>query len=155
VNQYIHPATEDDVRFIAANMRQADIEEAGALGLSPLDALMLSHHHAIKSYTLISPDGEPIAITGVSPSSMGDVWGAIWLLGTGGIEKFPKTFLRNSIPVLDLLYEETGRTVFHNFAYAENDLHLKWLRWLGFKFIRTVNLPPHDKDFVEFVRLRT
>lgn len=155
MNQYIRPATEDDVRFVASNMRQADIEEAGALGLSPLDAIMLSHLHALKSYSLISPKGETIAITGVSPSPLGDVWGAIWLLGTNGIEKYPQTFLRNSIPALDLLYEETGRTVFHNFAHASNALHLKWLKWLGFKFIRTVNLPPYDNEFVEFVRLRT
>lgn len=151
---YVTPANEDDVRFVANNMRQEDIEEAGALGLLPLDALLLSYYHAKVSYTLREPDGTPCAVLGASPGQYAPTWGAVWLLGTKGMSKHPKTVIKNSKQALDLLFEQSGYEVLYNYTYAENRLHHSWLRWLGFHFLREVNLPPFNKEFIEFVKLR-
>lgn len=152
--QYLRKADVDDVEHVAAHIRTEDAEEVGALGFSPLDALLLSFDRSDIAYTLLEPSGTPCAIVGVSPSPYGDPWGLIWLLGTSGIERVPMTFLRHSRAALDLLYAESGKTVLYNYSYAKNSLHHRWLKWLGFKFLRKVNLGPDRAEFIEFAQIR-
>lgn len=151
---YARPATMDDVRYVAEHMREDDIEEAGAFMLSPLEALTTGLHNADLCYTLLSPDGEPIAILGVSPNEAYPSFGAIWMLGTPLIEKYPMTFLRNTKPALESMFHQTRYDAFFNYTYAKNLLHHKWLKWTGFTFLRKVTLPPLNKDFFEFIILR-
>lgn len=154
MNPYVRSATAEDVEFVAAHMRRQDADEAGALGFSPLHALRMSRDNSIVSYTLTEPDGTPGAVLGVTPGSFGPQWGAVWLLGTPSIEKFPMTFLRHSKGVLDALFERTGKEGLYNFTHEANEVHHKWLRWLGFRFLRKVSLPPFDETFIEFAKLR-
>lgn len=154
MNAYVRACTPDDLTYVAEHMREADKEEAGALGLSPLHALTSSFDNSKVVYTLVEPSKSPCAILGVSHSPLGASWGAIWLLGTDGIERHPMTFLRHSEPVLNALFKESGSTVLYNYVYGKNELHQKWLQWLGFRFLRRVNLPPYDKEFIEFAKLR-
>lgn len=149
------PATWDDVYFVADFMREEDQDECRASGHVPVEALSLSHEKAIVSYTLLTPhEGHPAAIIGVGESSLGPQFGSIWMLGTDAIRKHKFTFLRNCKPFLQELYAETGMECFYNYTYADNQLHHAWLRWLGFKFIREVALPPYGHSFIEFVRLK-
>lgn len=57
----------------------------------------------------------------------------IWLLGTDKIADYPMTFIRQSRIMLDMFYEESGYNKLYNFVSASNELHLNWLRWLGFR----------------------
>lgn len=151
--KYTRPAYWDDVCYVSDNMRPEDIEECEAGGLNHFDALRLSFERSDVAYTLITPDDVPCAILGVSPSPLQGM-GIIWMLGTDGIRKHKITFLRNSLPGLQRLYDETGYEALYNYTYAKNKLHHAWLRWLGFKFIREVPMPPYDQPFYEFVRLK-
>lgn len=151
---YARPATMDDVRHVAENMREEDIEEVGAFMLSPLTALTIGFNNSDLCYTLLSPEGEPAAIMGISPQPYFKGFGSIWLLGTPLIEKYPMTFLRNTKPVLQGMFEDTGYDAFYNYTYAKNLLHHKWLKWTGFTFLRKVNLPPLNEEFFEFIILR-
>lgn len=154
MNQYTRPTVMGDLEYVAAHMRPNDVEEVRALGFSPLDALTSSYDLSPVSYTLVTPDGDPCAVLGVGHSPFGPDWGAIWLLGTDGIERFPKTFLRHSEPALDQLFEQSGKTVLYNYSHHLNDIHHKWLQWLGFRFIGRVLLPPFNIEFIEFAKIR-
>jgi hypothetical protein len=135
-------------------MREEDADECRAGGYMPYDALSLSYENAIVAYTLLTPDNTPAAILGVEESSMGTQFGCIWMLGTEDIAKHKITFLRRCRPFIRDLFIETGKECFYNYTYAENHLHHAWLKWLGFKFLREVHLPPYGHSFIEFVRLR-
>lgn len=154
MKQYISVTTKNHVEYVAAHMRDMDKEEVGAIGLSPLHALTKSYEESTTVYTLVEPDKTPCAIVGISPSVYGKDWGSIWMLGTKGIERHPMTFLRHSEPVLDALFKESGCTVLYNYVYGKNELHQKWLQWLGFRFLRKVELPPFNKEFIEFAKIR-
>lgn len=151
---YARPATLSDLKLVAENMREEDIEEAGAFLLSPLDALTQGFHNSQVCYTLISPEGEPGAILGVTPNEVYPSFGLIWMLGTPVIEKYPMTFLRNTKSAVGILFDQTGYDAFFNYTYASNTVHHKWLKWSGFTFLRKVTLPPLDKEFYEFITLR-
>jgi hypothetical protein len=148
-------ATWDDVYYIADNMREEDQDECRAGGLTPLDALSLSFDGSQVAYTLFEPVSlVPAAVLGVSHGALGPGFGNVWMLGTDGIRKHKFAFLRRCKPFVDSLFEETGYDALYNYTYVENKLHHAWLKWLGFKFIREVELPPYGHCFYEFVRLR-
>lgn len=153
--KHLRPAQMEDVEYVAKHMRQADIDEVGALGFSPLDALEKSYVLSLINFTLLSPvDQCPIAVCGVGASPLHPEWGAVWLLGTDGIQDNRMTFLRHSKAALDLLFEASGRKLLYNYTHHKNALHHDWLRWLGFSFIRKVSLPPHGDNFIEFAKIR-
>lgn len=151
---YARPATLDDVEYVAEHMREEDIEEAGAFGLPPLEALTIGFNNSNICQTLLTPDGTPCAIAGISPSTIHPTWGAIWMLGTHHIEEVPITFIRHSRKAIKALFEATEYDAFFNYTYARNTVHHKWLKWCGFTFLRKVELPPFDQEFFEFVSLR-
>lgn len=153
IDSYVRPSVASDVAFIAANMREGDVEEVRACGHEPLTSLYLGYHLSTVCYTLTDFDGTPFAMLGVNMDAASQT-GSIWMLGTKGIEDVKVTFLRRCRKALSRIYEETGAELLFNYTYAENTVHHKWLKWLGFSFIRQVALQPHDKLFIEFARLR-
>lgn len=154
MERYVRPSVAADVAFIADRMRVEDIEEVEACGHTPHDALSLGLELSHPCLTLMDFKGDPIAMVGVSPSEFENS-GLIWMLGTPGIEECRITFLKYSRSALNLVYEESGCDLLYNYSYAENTVHHEWLRWLGFSFLRKVELPPTGEQFYEFARLRS
>jgi hypothetical protein len=153
MNRFIRPTVDDDIRFVADHMRIEDVEEVLAQGSTPFDGLVRSRDNSTLCHTLIEPDGTPCALLGICPGYYAKS-GLIWLLGTQGIERNPITFLRHSKSALTELFEAGPYDFLYNYTYAKNQLHHKWLKWLGFKFLRTVEIPPFNKSFIEFVKIR-
>lgn len=149
----IRPTTQDDIEFIAENIRKEDAEECEAAGFSPAAGLALSKGTSIVCKTLLTPDTlQPGAVMGVCPG-FSPSWGAIWLLGTDDIKRYRVPFLRRSRQVLADLYDETRMEAFYNYSYVGNSVHHAWLRWLGFTFLRKV--PLHNgHEFYEFVKIK-
>lgn len=148
-------ATFDDISYVAKNMRVEDVEECKAGGLTPLDALTLSYTDRLVAYTLLTPDTfTPAAILGVNASPFSDKLGLIWMLGTDAIKTHKFTFLRGCEQYVRHLFDVTDRDCLYNYSYHGNPLHHQWLRWLGFTFIRKVELPPFNETFYEFVKLK-
>lgn len=147
----IRPSTIEDVEYTFLHMRQEDVNECLAGKVEPLDALLFGLNQGKVCYTLIDPKtGNPAGMVGVC-DSMHDL-GYIWLLGTDAIERNSVAFLRNSKPTLGRLFDETGYKALGNFTHAKNELHHRWLKWLGFTFLRKVELTPNN-HFYEFVKL--
>jgi len=147
---WIDIATEDDVVQMAPRLRQADKDEVWASGgYLPEDALRASYSSSQPCFAFRGPSG-PQALFGIAPIS-GNV-GAIWLLGTDAIDTNPITFLRWSRRFLPFLIQPYDMVC--NLVYAGNTVHIKWLRWLGFVFLREVKHGPEHLPFYEFARLK-
>lgn len=82
-------------------------------------------------------------------------WGRVWLMATPRIEEKRNAipFLRNSHPYVNHL--QALYPVLHNIIDARNELHLKWLKWCGFRITQTVeNFGPEGRTFHAFIRTR-
>lgn len=146
---WIRLATEEDIAQMAPKLRQADKDEVWASGAYlPEDALRASYSASEPCFAAVA-DGEPHALFGVAPLT--DNVGAIWLLGTDAIDTNPITFLRWSRRFLPFLMEPYDMVC--NLVHARNTVHIKWLRWLGFCFLREVSHGPEQQPFYEFARL--
>ena len=62
-----------------------------------------------------------------------------------------RSFLRHSRPLLTQLFADYD--ALYNYTYERNTVHHNWLRWLGFVFLRRVELTPNN-FFYEFVKVR-
>lgn len=151
--KYLRDPSWDDVLYLSQNLRDRDVEELDATGSDPFKALSTGFQLSKPCYTLLSKDGEAVGMLGVGEGAYPGM-GAIWMLGSKGIEEFPMTLLKNSRKALDQLWEETDYAGFYNYVYSKNQLHIDWLKWLGFSFLRTVQAGPYNRDFIEFVKLR-
>lgn len=153
MNPYYRPALEQDVEFVAPNLRTADIQECEAAGFNALDALWASFHASEVCYFL-HHEGDPVGITGVCPSPLGPEFGTVWMMGTDKIKHYRSPFLRSSKQALDDLFEASGRRCLHNITWSGNTLHHRWLKHLGFTFLPTITVPPSGETFIPFAKLK-
>ena len=115
---------------ICDSLRFNDQRECMIYGATPLEALteplVIS---GAKTFTL-KLDNNPIAMTGNVP--IDEDHGRIWMLGTGGINKNFRPFLRGCKPVIDLLQE--GYLSLENYVPIDHHETIMWLSWCGFVF---------------------
>ena len=144
-------ATMDDLYHVSNNMRDADIAEVYASsGRYPWEALL----RGFKVSTLckaIVVDDVPIAIYGASETSK-DV-AAVWMLGTDDIIKYARPWLRQSKEAMDELHDVYP--MLYSFVDARNEVHIKWLRWVGYTFVAEHKNYGHGQlPFYEIVRIK-
>lgn len=149
---YVREASVLDAIRLAPRLRQEDKDEIkAASGHSPEAALVEGVFVSDPCWTVFSDEDEPIVMFGVAPSFVEDV-GSPWLLAAPEVEKIAIPFLRGGFAYLKQMHERYP--LLFNFADARNVVHLKWLRWLGFKFIqRHETFGVEQRPFIEFVRL--
>ena len=99
---------------------------------------------------LVVVDHKPVAVLGVVPN--GDV-GFVWLMATPDLQKIGVPFLRECMRVVQLYNDRY--LVLSNFVDARNKLHIRWLRWCGFKFInKHKRYGVAQIPFYEFARIK-
>ena len=81
---------------------------------------------------------------GVSPHFEEGI-GFIWLLGTDEIKDISWQFLRESREWLEKI--SSPYKMVCNMVHEENTVHIKWLKFLGFTFLK------RTKPFIEFARI--
>ena len=145
----IRPAEGIDVVIIADSMRPADLREIKATGTEdPELALMNGMELSSPSCYTITMDDMPIAMFGTAPVELIPDFASIWMLGTSDIEECPISFLRlckETLPRLISPYD-----MVFNIMDKRNDLHVKFVKWLGFTFIREKEFGPDRLPFYEF-----
>lgn len=145
----IRPAEGVDIDIIACDMRPADLAEIAATGTEdPVESLSNSMELSVPSCYTITADGLPIAMFGIAPVELIPDFGSIWLLGTEEIERYPTAFLRlckTTLPRLMAPYD-----MVFNLMDVRNELHVKFVKWLGFTFIRERSFGPEGLPFYEF-----
>jgi hypothetical protein len=135
---------ESDIEDLEGRLRAADLVELKAHGVTARAALRVGLIQAKPCYS-IEHRGRCISMFGVSPDPVDPSTGIVWLLGSDEIQDISKQFLRESRFWLQRIgghYE-----LLTNVVHEDNHLHHKWLRFLGFSFIR------REKPFIEFARI--
>lgn len=142
-------ATLQDVLNISKELRSDDVNELyAATGNTPVVALLESYLYPNTATWVASIDDKPAIIFGVTLSPIG---GVPWLLATPQIEKAPISFLRGCREWYKLFLHQYGEL--RNFVDERNELHIKWLKWLGFDFIKRHEKYGHEQlPFWEFVK---
>jgi len=145
VSKLIHPATIEAALKVASNLLPEDrreIEEGH--GLNPMEHLPLAVHRG-SCVWFEAPNGKTAGMAGVGPN------GEIWMLCTDVILDYPITFAREAKRFIDSRQEP----LLWNIVDKRNKLHLKLLKFLGFKFLREILHGPNQLPFIEFCRVRT
>ena len=143
MSEYIHPATEEAAREVASNLLPDDRREVEeGHGLDPLESLLFAvHSHSCVWFEV--PNGKTAGMAGVGPG------GEIWMLCTPAIHEYPITFAREA----KRFVESRTEPLLWNIVDRRNTVHLKLLRFLGFKFLREIFHGPKELSFIEFCKI--
>ena len=143
MSNYIHPATEEAAKEVASNLLPDDRREVEeGHGIDPLESLLFAvHSHSCVWFEV--PNGKTAGMAGVGPE------GEIWMLCTPAIHEYPITFAREA----KRFVESRTEPLLWNIVDRRNTVHLKLLRFLGFKFLREIFHGPNQLSFIEFCKI--
>ena len=142
MSNYIHPITLEAAYEVASNLLPDDEREVReGHGQIPTIHIPLFSQQGDCIYFTV-PNGETAGIAGVYEN------GSIWMLCTPAILKYPLTFAREAKRFIDSRSEQ----LLWNIADKRNTVHLKLLKFLGFKFLREVTHGPNNLTFIEFAK---
>jgi hypothetical protein len=144
--------TIQDVDELVAGLRSADLRELEDLsGRGARECLLFGALAGKPCYTLRTHSGALVGQVSVTPYGANN--GLIALSGTDQLERTPMAFLRGSRDVLAAM--EGSYDTLLNVCDARNEVHVKWLRWLGFSFLREIKqFGPRGVPVYEFARIR-
>ncbi len=143
MSKYIYPLTKEAAYEVASNLLPEDHREVEeGHGHDPKVILPLAYDMGDSVYFRV-PNGELAGIAGVHGE------GQIWMLCTPAIFKYPMTFAREAKRYVESRQEK----LLWNIADKRNRVHLKLLKFLGFKFLRELKHGPNQITFIEFCRV--
>ena len=128
---------------MASDLRPEDrreIEEGH--GIDATEALVDAVQKPSCVYFVV-PNGKTAGMAGVDPG------GQIWMLCTSAIHDYPLTFAREAKRYVESRKEK----LLWNVVDKRNTVHLKLLKFLGFKFLREIEFGPNKLSFIEFCRV--
>ncbi len=127
---------------VASNLRPDDRREVEeGHGLDPFVMITSKAQEGSCVYFNV-PNGKTAGMAGVDPG------GLIWMLTTKAIEEYPITFAREA-----KRYVERQKGLLWNIVDERNTVHLKLLKFLGFKFLRKISHGPNQLSFIEFCKV--
>lgn len=129
-------------------MRQEDKDEIWHLARAlPLECLQDALKHCAYNRTVLL-DGRVVCIFGVGGQKGGT--GTPWMLASPLLKDIGKPFLKESKAFLDEMSQEYS--LLYNVAWSKNEVHIKWLRWLGFEILPAVPMGPDGELYHEFFK---
>ena len=128
---------------VASNLLPADRREVEeGHGVDAKEALIDAVQKPSCVYFVV-PNGKTAGMAGV------DDGGQIWMLCTTAIHDYPVTFAREAKRYV----ERQPNKLLWNVVDKRNKVHLKLLKFLGFKFLRELKYGPNNLSFIEFCRV--
>ena len=128
---------------MASNLLPADRREVEeGHGIDPTEALVDAVQKPSCIY-FVMPNGKTAGMAGVDPG------GQIWMLCTPVIYDYPLSFAREA----KRFVERREEKLLWNIVDKRNEVHLKLLKFLGFKFLREIKYGPNNLSFIEFCRV--
>lgn len=139
-----------DAEYLSTRLRKEDEAEiAAASGRAPLDCLREGISVG-RAWVGVDDEG-PIGIFGVIPSTRPFV-GWPWMLATERLVKHQRQFLKECAARVTTLHRDF--TLLTNFVDARNHVHIRWLTWCGFEFMRLhKHYGVERRPFYEFQRV--
>lgn len=138
-----------DVEALSGSLREADIQEIRAVGFkSGARALEYSFKVSVAAYTL-EYEGVPVAMFGVVPEKtyLGRT-ACVWMLGSAGIGKIKKSFVKLSVSVIGNFL--SIYPVLFNFVDFRYKKTIKWMGNMGAKFEEPLPRGINGEQFVKF-----
>lgn len=140
-----------DCFALGSRLRQEDKDEVlAATGDTPVRALYHGYIHSTECFTMLDSTG----LLGMFGYRIIDpkLVASVWMLGTDSLMDHRWEFLRRSKVWID--YLNTKADLLYNTVDLRNTTHIRWLEWLGFRFVRVIPDHGHARiPFVEFVRV--
>ena len=150
---YYRPSKEEDCYILAPNLRHQDeLEIRYGIGLNNEEALVTSFNLSKAECNSIIHNDTVIGMFGVGLDPEHKTHALPWLLGSDEIIKVQKSFLKESKIWVDKITKEYD--LLYNYVHIGNRVSIKWLKYLGFTFIRLI--PEYGvgkKPFYEFVKI--
>jgi hypothetical protein len=150
---YVRVYEPGDEVYLSYCLRKADRDELEALSdTAPAEILREGGMISRPSCTIVGNSGLTAGMFGVVDEGNGA--GRLWLLGTDELVSKPMRlqFLREGRAYLRGL--ERMYKVLYNKIDERNTTHIKWLRWMGFSFIRRIeHYGCEGRPFLEFIKL--
>lgn len=123
--------TDDDLRYLAENLRPSDVAELGAARQTDILPLLRESVAAPGSSVVVEWRGEPAAVFGVVRSgTLLSPYGVPWMLGTTLLYSMGRTFWTESKRVLYAMQEDYDEL--QNYVWAGSTVSIRWLKRLGF-----------------------
>ena len=145
MSKYIHPITMEAAVEVASNLLPDDYREAfEGHGHFPLFYIPMTAFNSDAVWFEV-PNGKTAGLAGVHDN------GQIWMLCTPAIYDYPLTFAREAKRFIESREEK----LLWNIVDKRNTVHLKLLKFLGFKFLREFEHGPNKLTFIEFCRGRS
>ena len=130
---------------VASNLRPDDYREVyEGHGVFPLLHIPQAAFNGDTVYFNV-PNGKTAGLAGVQEG------GKIWMLCTPAIHDYPLTFAREAKRFIESREEK----LLWNIVDKRNTVHLKLLKFLGFKFLRELEHGPNKLTFIEFCRVQS
>ncbi len=150
---YVRKATLEDLPYLVENLREADKKEIYASsGKTPQESL--SEAFGIPNIGIwvgVYKDS-PEIIFGVSKHEIYDI-GFPWMVCTDRLKDSPREFVSKCKKWVQGFSLQFPLLV--NFVHAENELHIRWLKWCGFDFVELHNNYGYTQEpFWEFQMTR-
>ena len=147
---HLRKSTVTDLNYVIDNLRVLDKVEAWyQTGEQPEEAVRRTYLSSKKVMTIAGDDDQPMGLCGVI------VNGVIWMVATEELfstRKYKIQLIREGRKWIDNLLQKEN--VLYNCVYAENRSAIKWLKTLGFTFVKFIPEYGHmKKPFFEFVRI--
>ena len=137
-----YPCTHEAAIEVASNLRLDDLREVEeGHGHDPMVVLPQAVGKDFCVY-FTAPNGKTAGMGGVHTNGM------IWMLCTPVIHDYPIAFVKEAKRVLNSRTEK----LLWNIVDKRNKVHLKLLRYLGFKFLREFKYGPNQLTFIEFAK---
>jgi hypothetical protein len=121
----------NSIRHVSTHLRAADFDEVfAATGKSPHICIELGWKLSLKRWIIFDRNNCAVAVLGIRPVDAFSNIGIPWLLGTDGLNKMSKFFLKISKPIIEEM--KAGFDVLVNFIDARYIETVRWMRWCGF-----------------------
>ena len=144
MSKYIHPMTMEAAVEVASNLLPDDYREVfEGHGHFPLFLIPMTAFNGDAVWFEV-PNGKTAGLAGVHDN------GQVWMLCTPAIYDYPLTFAREAKRFIESREEK----LLWNIVDKRNTVHLKLLKFLGFKFLRELEHGPNKLTFIEFCRVR-
>lgn len=122
--------TPEHLMYLDEHLRAADRAECQAT-LGEKAEIAVTHSAVYSDLTWVSVDAEGTPICAYGLTLLEDV-AVPWLLGTDEMWKYRRELVRDARQWVDEQAERFGPL--ENFVHADNAVHVRWLKHLGFRF---------------------
>ncbi len=141
----VRPAREDDLAYLAENLRDTDLAELKASGVTPEECLQVGFA-GLDCEVVVNKNDLPVCVMGANPLDADPKVAVVWMLTTNKMGRLSRFVASHGREWLESLASRRGYFIMLNQVHLYNMLHRKWLKHLKFKTLQ------RNGEFLLFAR---